>query len=549
MLESLAVKNYKGFKEAQIDLKPITLFLGENSAGKTSLIQLLLMLFQTAQPSKFRDKSPLDLHGHFAKMGPIAHLFRDKNTSQPFEIAIEFSSSLPNYWLSRCLREYVHSILRLTGSLHLAGLSDLFYNRSKSGDSERFTEDNLMETKTFSVFISKLVDVVSKPIAQDHIQHSDLININGTCVSISDFYDPKKQDFIAVHTMLSNLQIAIRDNYDYTVSYAFSYERKKLVISVIKISVGNKVLFELSKKDSEFVFHSDLIDMSEMNSRHIDAIGNNFMRSNSVFLCFDYPYESFKRTNNETTLANYFLRIVQYVLSGLTREFDLNQLNHVGPLRAAPKHYYVLDKDHYLDFIDSSDPETCVEILKNKPETKEFVNEWLDKFHFTVDVSESESNEEMINHLIVEQDENMLNIPEVGFGVSQILPILIQCHFADTDSLTMIEQPEIHLHPKMQAELANLFAKVVADKNKKLIIESHSEYMLRRLRRLMAEKQQLTPEEVAIYYFERKNSDKGKDYISVRRLEINETGAFDWPGDFYATEMEDNLAFLRLQKE
>lgn len=73
--------------------------------------------------------------------------------------------------------------------------------------------------------------------------------------------------------------------------------------------------------------------------------------------------------------------------------------------------------------------------------------------------------------------------------------------------------------------------------------------MLRRLRRLMAEKQQLTPEEVAIYYFERKNSDKGKDYISVRRLEINETGAFDWPGDFYATEMEDNLAFLRLQKE
>ncbi len=52
MLESLAVKNYKGFEEAKIDLKPITIFLGENSAGKTSLIQLLLLLlllFQTAQ--------------------------------------------------------------------------------------------------------------------------------------------------------------------------------------------------------------------------------------------------------------------------------------------------------------------------------------------------------------------------------------------------------------------------------------------------------------------------------------------------------------------
>jgi predicted ATPase len=547
MLESLAVKNYKGFEEAKIDLKPITIFLGENSAGKTSLIQLLLLLFQTAQPSKFREKAPLDLHGHFAKMGPIGHLFRNKDTSQPFEIAIKFSSHSPNYWLSRCLREYVRSILRLTSSLRLAGLSDLIYNRSKLGDSERFTDDSLMETKTFSVFINKLVDVVSKPNAQDYIRRSESININGTCLSKSDFYDPSKRDFIAVHTMLSNLQNAMRENYEYTVSYTISYERKKLVISDIKIMVDNKVLFKLSKKDSDFVFHSDLIDMSEMSSRHIDSIGNHFMHSNSIFLCFEYPYENFNRKDNETTLANYFLKIVQNVLLGLMHEFELNQLNHIGPLRAAPKHYYVLDKDHYLDYIDCSDPETCVEILKSKPETKAFVNEWLYKFNFSIDVSES--NEEMINHLIVEQDENMLNIPEVGFGVSQILPILIQCHSAEADSLTMIEQPEIHLHPKMQAELANLFAELVSNKNKKLIIESHSEYMLRRLRRLMAEKKQLTPEEVAIYYFERKDYNQRKDYISVRRLEINETGAFDWPGDFYKTEMEDNLAFLRLQKE
>ena len=282
-----------------------------------------------------------------------------------------------------------------------------------------------------------------------------------------------------------------------------------------------------------------------MSGRHIDAIGNNFMHNNSIFSCFEYPYERFNRNENETTLANYFLYIVQHVLSALSHEFDLNQLNHVGPLRAAPKHYYLLDKDHYLDYFDCTDPETCVEILKNKPETKEYVNEWLHTFNFTIDVSES--NEEMINHLIVDQDENKLNIPEVGFGVSQILPILIQCHSAESTSLTMIEQPEIHLHPKMQAELANLFADVIAKKDKKLIIESHSEYMLRRLRRLMAEKKQLMPKEVAIYYFERKNSENGKDYISVKRLEISETGAFDWPGDFYRTEMDDNLAFLRLQ--
>ena len=140
MLESLAVKNYKGFKETQIDFKPITLFLGENSAGKTSLIQLLLMLFQTAQPSKFRDKSPLDLHGHFAKMGPVEHLFRNKDTSQPFEISIKFSSHSPNFWLIRCLREYVRSILRVSSSLRLAGLNDLFYNHNSLVSTKNLDE-------------------------------------------------------------------------------------------------------------------------------------------------------------------------------------------------------------------------------------------------------------------------------------------------------------------------------------------------------------------------------------------------------------------------
>ena len=544
MLESLAVKNYKGFKEAQIDLKPITIFLGENSAGKTSLIQLLLMLFQTAQPSKFRDKSPLDLHGHFAKMGPVEHLFRNKDTSQPFEISIKFHNS--GFWLSRYLREYVRSIIRVTSSLHLAGLSEIFYNRSaRYGDIERITEDNMMDMKKFSAFTSDFVDVISKPNAQDYLRQSDSINTNGTCISVSDFFNPSKQDFISVHTMLSNLQDAVRGKNEYTVSYTFAYERKKLVISVIKIKLDSKVLFELSKKNSESVFRSNLYDISEMNSRHADAIGSNFLHNNSIFSCFEYPYNNFDRKSNETTLANYFLKIVQRVLEDLTDEFDLNQLNHVGPLRAAPKHYYVLDKDHYFDYFDCSDPETCVEILKNYPQTKEYVNEWLIKFGFSVDVSESK--EEMINHLVVDQDENKLNIPEVGFGISQILPILIQCHSAESTSLTMIEQPEIHLHPKMQAALANLFADVIAKKDKKLIIESHSEYMLRRLRRLMAEKKQLMPEEVAIYYFERKNSENGKDYISVKRLKISETGAFDWPGDFYKTEMEDNIAFLRLQ--
>ena len=126
-------------------------------------------------------------------------------------------------------------------------------HNSKLGDRERVTEDYLMEERAFSVFITKLVEIISKPNAQDYIKRSDSINTNGTCLSVSDYYNPTKQDFIAVHTMLSNLRDAVKDGYEYTASYTFEYERKKLVISIVKILVDNKVLFELSKKDSELL--------------------------------------------------------------------------------------------------------------------------------------------------------------------------------------------------------------------------------------------------------------------------------------------------------
>lgn len=547
MLESLSVKNYKGFEEATIDLKPITLFLGENSAGKTSIIQLLLMLSQTALPSRFKDKSPLDLHGHFAKMGPIEHLFRDKDVSRPFEISIKFSDETLYYYPVRFLREYVRAIIRLTSSIRLAGVSDLLIERNAQGDYLKITEDSLMDTKNFSVFINKFVEVISKPIAQEFLKKSKFFTVVGSGVASADFYNPALISFTSVHMILTKLQKVIKDSSEYTVKYQFSSNGKKIIISKVEISVGKTLLFCLYKGDEDYEFESDLLDRVNMDSRHIDAIRNNFSNNESIFTCFKYPYEYYDKPNSvETTLSNFFLKIVQKILDQLREEFDLNQLYHVGPLRAAPKHYYVLDKENYWDFFDGTDPETCVEILKNNPNTKEFVNKWLGYFGFSVDVSES--NEEMINHLVVDQDDNRLNIPEVGFGVSQILPILLQCHFARTDSLTMIEQPEIHLHPKMQARLANLFADVITEKNKKLIIESHSEYMLRRLRRLMAEGKQIKPESVAIYYFERKNTEKEKGSISVRNIEISATGNFDWPGDFYKTEMEDNIAFLRLQE-
>lgn len=78
-------------------------------------------------------------------------------------------------------------------------------------------------------------------------------------------------------------------------------------------------------------------------------------------------------------------------------------------------------------------------------------------------------------------------LPDVGFGVSQVLPVLVLCYYAPEGSTLLFEQPEIHLHPAVQSGLADVFIDVVHNRRMQVIVESHSEHMLNRLQRRIAE--------------------------------------------------------------
>ena len=78
-------------------------------------------------------------------------------------------------------------------------------------------------------------------------------------------------------------------------------------------------------------------------------------------------------------------------------------------------------------------------------------------------------------------------ITDVGFGVSQILPVLVLCYYVPEGSIVLLEQPEIHLHPSVQSGLADVFIDAVKNRNIQIILESHSEHLLRRFQRRIAE--------------------------------------------------------------
>lgn len=133
-----------------------------------------------------------------------------------------------------------------------------------------------------------------------------------------------------------------------------------------------------------------------------------------------------------------------------------------------------------------------------------------------------------------------VDLPDIGFGVSQVLPVLVQCFYAPPGSIIIMEQPEIHLHPSAQSALADVMIDVInsrengADRNIQLIIETHSEHFLRRLQRRIAE-DAIPQEKVAAYF-----ADITRTPTRLEPLQIDIFGHIqNWPENFFGDEMED----------
>lgn len=137
---------------------------------------------------------------------------------------------------------------------------------------------------------------------------------------------------------------------------------------------------------------------------------------------------------------------------------------------------------------------------------------------------------------------NKVMVTDVGFGVSQVLPVLALAFFGNPDAVCLIEQPELHLHPAVQSHLADLFIDAQESSNKQFIIESHSEHLLLRFQRRIAEGR-IKPEDVALYFCEMVD---GESRIS--ELKLDEYGNIaNWPKDFFGDEFGEMAAITKAQ--
>lgn len=137
-------------------------------------------------------------------------------------------------------------------------------------------------------------------------------------------------------------------------------------------------------------------------------------------------------------------------------------------------------------------------------------------------------------------------LPDVGFGVSQILPVLVLCFYAPEGSTIILEQPEIHLHPAVQSGLADVLIDAVEHRRVQILVESHSEHLLRRLQRRIAD-ETLSSDQVGLWFCR-----SSREETSIEALNLDMYGSItNWPEDFFGDQFGEvaELAKLRVRRK
>lgn len=242
-------------------------------------------------------------------------------------------------------------------------------------------------------------------------------------------------------------------------------------------------------------------------------------------------------------------------LSDLQLRFEqmFGQFYYLGPLREYPKREYTWTGSDPADM--GRRGERVVDALlaaraasttiplgqgKKRPSLEVYVARWLKKLGlihgFSVETIATDSNLYRVRVQRTPTSASVL-ITDVGFGVSQILPALVLCFYVPEGSTIVLEQPEIHLHPSVQAGLADVFIDAVKRRNVQIIFESHSEHLLRRLQRRVAE-EEVAPESTALYFCQMND---GQSELTPLKVDIF-GNIENWPKDFFGDELGEMAA-------
>lgn len=283
--------------------------------------------------------------------------------------------------------------------------------------------------------------------------------------------------------------------------------------------------------------------------QNVKAAGREYSSWNYLVKQLDDPAG---RKRRERLRGLYFLLQLPEILMILDQKFSMffSTIGYLGPSRATGERYYRI-QELAVDRIDPEGRNVAMFLNSLSPDETSNFSGWAeDALGFSVRTVKERGHVSVI--LREKGSDEEFNLADVGYGISQILPIMVQVwaathygHRRSALTVMAIEQPELHLHPALQAKLADAFVGAVTrvgnsrddnDQKLALVVETHSQQLINRIGELV-HKGKILPEDIAVYVF---NKEVVDEPTTISRASFDKDGDLrDWPFGFFATGHEE----------
>ena len=170
----------------------------------------------------------------------------------------------------------------------------------------------------------------------------------------------------------------------------------------------------------------------------------------------------------------------------------LDKIAYIAPLRVAPvlSRTYQTDVEKKFVLPDGENTRFILDEMSNDSAKINLVKKWLcNDFHLAKDINVVKESGKRYRVVVTTNENVKVDLIHMGFGLSQILPIITQGCISAQNSLMIVEDPDVHMHPSIQASMADFFIFLCKERHVSVLAETHSDHFITRLRRRIAEKE------------------------------------------------------------
>ena len=572
MLTGLQLANFKAFSVVQrVPIRPLTLIFGPNSSGKSSIIHGLVLARHAAETGEL-DTYLTHVGGASVDLGGFGQYIHRRESTRRMEWCGEFHSAR----FDGRLAELFASTTKVEVSAQV-GLPQVERMRIKVGFDSRSGESILVKTPTGELMPSGAPEV-------------QLFEIKADSASILQM--SKRRD--------GKFQID-RLNYEHAV---FREVLKAIVITSTTAETIQPSDYEGLDEAINQLIPDFTVEMGNFLPAKLLLAGAPVALEASSLIAVG---RGTRRENLASAVRLYFPRILDEMIQGVSRAVssELARLQYLGPLRSYPARHLAFAQQHDSNW--NAGGGFAWDVVRKDENVRRLVNEWLSsreklqtpyeltvrefvgvddleptllqelrrleeegvqiegepesehtaggvyptidievelvKFRNAIKAADVERLDELV--LLDQRTNTVVSHRDVGIGISQVLPVLVTAYGSSGKILAM-EQPEIHLHPALQAELADVFiSSALGEQKNTFVLETHSEHLILRILRRIREASQgelpagmigVKPDDVAVLYVT-----PTKDGARITEIPILPDGEFgtQWPQGFFPERAEE----------